>query len=79
MLIKKHGQYSPKYVPGNEIDNCFKEKALGEMMTYKQEVDGVKFLIHCTRDDQYMTKIMSSHGLFDEIQGSSTGCKIGEQ
>ncbi|KAL7460891.1 hypothetical protein ACHAXS_001327, partial [Conticribra weissflogii] len=78
-LIKKHSQYWPKYVPGNEIDNYFEGKELGETMTNKQEVDGVKFLIHCTRDDQYVTKIMRSHGLLDEIQDHYTGCKIGGQ
>lgn len=56
-LIKKRDQYWPKYVPGNEIDNHFEGNKLGEIMTYKQEVDGVKFLIYCTRDDQYVTEL----------------------
>ncbi|KAL7460318.1 hypothetical protein ACHAXS_001694, partial [Conticribra weissflogii] len=43
-LIKKRSRYWPKYVPGNEIDNYFAGKELGETMSYEQEVDGVKFL-----------------------------------
>ncbi len=78
-LIKKRGRYWPKYVLGNEIDNYFAGKELGETMMYEQEVDSIKFLIHCTRDDGYVIKIMSSHGILDEIQDHSTGCKIGGQ
>jgi len=43
-LIKKRGRYWPKYVPGDEIDNYFAGKELGETMLHEQEVDGVKFL-----------------------------------
>ncbi len=63
-LIKKRGRYWPKYVPGDEIDNYFAGKELGETMSYEQEVDGIKFLVHYTRDDRYVTKMMSLHGIW---------------
>ncbi len=48
-------------------------------MSYEQEVDSVKFLVHCTRDDWYVTKMMSLHCILDEIQDHSTGRKVGGQ
>ncbi len=79
LLIKTHCRYWPKYVPGNKINNYFVRKELGETHTYEQEVDSIKYLIHCTRYDCYVSKIMSSHGILDEIQYYSTGCKVGGQ
>ncbi len=72
-LIKKWGQYWPCHLPGDEIDNYFAEKELGSTMSYWQEIDGIDFLIHCTRDANYVTKMMSSHGILDKIQDNSTG------
>lgn len=73
LLIKKCGQYWPKNVPGDTIDTYFVEKELGETMTFKQQIDGIDFLVHCTKDSNYVTKIMSSHGMLDEIQNHQTG------
>ena len=39
---------------------------------YMQDTGDNKFLIHCTRDADYTTEIMSMHGVFDEIQVHST-------
>ena len=76
-LIKKHGGYWPRFGPGNAIDNYFDGKELGETMRYEQDIDAVKFLVHCTRDEKYVSKMMSSHGILDEIQDHSTGCCVG--
>ena len=46
-------------------------------MTYWQEIGGIDFLIHCTRDANYVTKMMSLHGILDEIQDHSTGRRVG--
>ncbi len=71
--IKKHRQYWRCHVPGNEIDNYFAEKELSSTMIYWQEITDIDFLIHCTRDENYITKMMSLHGILDKIQDHSTG------
>jgi len=62
-LIKKRGRFWPKYVPGNQIDEYMKDKPLGYAATLKQCIDGKGFLVHCQKDDCYVTKILSRHGL----------------
>jgi hypothetical protein len=44
-------------------------KALGETKTYVQDINGTRFLVHCTKDAEWVTKIMSTHahGVLDEI------------
>lgn len=64
-LIKKR-KYWPKFVPGDQIDRYFAGKELGTTKTLRQIIDGVQFNVHCTRDDRYVTKLMSSHGLLTE-------------
>ncbi len=61
--IKKQGQYWPKHVPGNEIEKYRRDKDLGYAETYEQSIDGKNFLVHCQKDTDYVTKIMSMHGL----------------
>ncbi len=75
--IKKHGQYWPKSIPGNAIDTYFAEKDLDKMMIFKQQMDSIDFLVHCTKDANYVIKIMSLHGMLDEIQNHPTGHQIG--
>ena len=70
-LIKKR-KYWPRFVPGDYIDEYMKEKPLGFSKTFVQVIEGTRFLIHCTKDRDYVTKIMSTHGLLDEIQDHST-------
>ncbi|KAL7447609.1 hypothetical protein ACHAXS_000008, partial [Conticribra weissflogii] len=53
-LVKKRGMYWPKDVPGDYIDECFKQKELGEHDCYVQEIDGVPFLVHCHKEDKYV-------------------------
>ena len=71
-LIKKHGRYWPKHVPGDHIDDHFKGKELGYTETYKQEVGGKQFLVHCTKNVRYVTKIMSTHGLINKVADHRT-------
>ena len=33
-----------------------------------QVINGMRFFIHCTQDDEYVTKVMTTHGILDEIQ-----------
>ncbi|KAL7463510.1 hypothetical protein ACHAXS_003872 [Conticribra weissflogii] len=62
-LIKKRGRYWPKHVPGNEIEEHMKDKDVGYAETYKQSIDGKDFFVNCQKDTDYVTKIMSTHGL----------------
>ena len=39
-LIKKRGRYWPKHVPGDHIDDHFKEKELRYTKTYNQNIEG---------------------------------------
>jgi hypothetical protein len=65
VLIKK-GRYWPKHVQGDFIDG------LGETETYVQEINGVRFLVHCWKDAEWVTKIMSTHGVLEENQDHAT-------
>ena len=49
---------------------------LGETETYVQDVNGTHFLVHCCRDADWTTKIMSTHGLLDENQDHPTWRKV---
>ncbi len=62
-LIKKRGWYWPKHVPGNEIEEYMKDKELGHVETYKQCIYRKDFLVLYQKDSDYVTKIMSTHGL----------------
>jgi hypothetical protein len=70
-LIKKR-KYWPKHVPGNYIDEYMATKLLSHMETFVQVIEGKRFLVHCTKDQDYVTKIMSTHGVLDKIQDHET-------
>ena len=72
-LIKKRGRYWPVNVPGDQIDDHFAEMSIGETDTLQQTIDGKNFLIHCTKDDGYVTKIMDI-GFLEKI-GKTTADK----
>jgi hypothetical protein len=66
-LIKKR-KYWLKHIPGDYIDEYMAMKPLGHTETFVQVIEGKWFLVHCTKDRDYVTKIMSMHGVLDEIQ-----------
>jgi hypothetical protein len=70
-LIKKR-KYWPKMVPGDYIDEYMSSKPLGHAESFVQNIEGKRFFIHCTKDRDYVTKMMSSHGVLDEIQDHVT-------
>ena len=70
-LIKKR-KYWPKGCPGAQIDSYMEGKPLGFVKTLRQDMGGVPFNIHCTRDDRFVTKLMSTHGLLNEVPDNST-------
>ena len=63
-LIKKQ-RYWPKNVPGDAINTHFANKELGSAKSFRQFFDGNPFLVHCHKEDRYVTKIMSTHGLIN--------------
>ena len=63
-LIKKR-RYWPKNVPGDAIDSYFANKELGSAKTFRQVFDGKPSLVHYHKEDRYVTKIMSTHGLIN--------------
>ncbi len=75
-LIKNRGQYWPNHVPGQEIEDHLKDKPLGHAETYKLSFNGKEFLIHCQKDDSYVTKIMSTHRLVTAVENHTTYCFI---
>ena len=77
-LIKKRGRYWPKGVPGDDIDLYFATKELGDADCYVQELDGKKFLIHCHKEDPYVCKVMSTHGLTEHTT-KETWRKVGSE
>jgi len=70
-LIKKR-KFWPKGCPGDQIDKYFKGKPLGFAKTLRQDMEGIPFNIHCTRDDSFVTKMMSTHGLISEVADHTT-------
>ena len=70
-LIKKQ-RYWLKKVPGYAINSYFTNKELGSSKTFRQVFDGKPFLVHFHKEDRYMTKIMSTHGLINEIPTHKT-------
>ena len=74
-LIKKR-RYWPKHVPGDLIDGHMAGKPLGATESYVQDLDGKRFVVHCCRDADWTTKIMSSHGVLDENQDHPTWRKV---
>ena len=70
-FIKKRS-YWPKHVPGDFIDAHMAGKRLGETESYVQDINRMRFLVHCCRDADWTTKIMSTHGVLDENQDHLT-------
>ena len=65
-LIKKR-RYWLKNVPGDAIDSYLANKELGSAKTFRRVIKGKPFLVHCHKDNSYVTKLMSTHGLINEI------------
>ena len=70
-LIKKR-RYWPKHIPGDYIDAYMMAKPVGTTKTFMQELGGLKFFVYCTQYADYITKIMSMHGVLEEIQDHPT-------
>ena len=60
-LIKKRC-YWPKYVPGDVIDDHFKDKHVGAVDSLKGTLEDVNYDIFCMKEPDYVMKIMSTYG-----------------
>ncbi|KAL7452773.1 hypothetical protein ACHAXS_000283, partial [Conticribra weissflogii] len=67
-LMKPRGQGWPVLVPGKYIDEFFEEKPIGNCKTLEQVVDSDKFFIHCQKEENFVTKIMSCHGVLTRVE-----------
>ena len=47
-------------------------KPLGFVKTLRQDMRGIPLKINCTRDDRFVTKLMRTHGLLNEVPNHST-------
>ena len=70
-IIKKQ-RYWTKNVPGGAIDSYFANNLLGRAKTFRQVINENTFLFHCHKDDRYVTKLMSTHGLILSMKFPST-------
>ena len=71
-LVKPRGRGWPVFVPGKYIDEYFADKEIGYCETLEQIIDGVKFFIHCQKEENYVTKIMSCHGVLTDVEDHET-------
>ena len=53
--------------PGANIDSYMYGKPLGFVKTLRQDIGVLPFNTHCTRDDRFVTKLMSTHGLLNKV------------
>ena len=80
-LIKKR-RYWPKHVPGDMIDDYFKDKDVGEVDSLKGILDNIHYDIFCMKEPDYVMKIMSTYGGLIEKDGqklSERKYKVGNE
>ncbi len=71
-LVKPRCHGWPVFVPGKFIDEYLANKEIGYCKTLEQAVDGVKFFIHCQKEDKYVTKIMLCHDVLTDVEDRET-------
>ena len=47
-------------------------KPLGFFKTFRQDMGGITLNIHCNRYDRFVTKLMSIHGILNEVPNHPT-------
>ena len=60
-LIKKR-RYWPKYIPGDETIEHFKDKEVGHVDALKGTMDGVLFYVHAMKEPDYTMMLMATYG-----------------
>jgi hypothetical protein len=69
----------PRGVPGEVINGYFNEAPLRHCKTLVADHNNVEFRVHCCRDDKYVNKIMSAHGMVETVQDYPTYRKVDGQ
>lgn len=63
-LVKPRGRGWLFLVPGKYINEDFDGEPIGHCETLEQVTKCVQFLIHCLKEEKYVSKIVSFHGAF---------------
>ena len=72
-LIKKR-RYWPKYIRGEEIKTHFENKEVGDVDSWKGNLQGVPFHVYCMKEPDYVMSLMSTYGT-NERTGKLTSRK----
>uniref|UniRef100_A0A7S4KC53 PiggyBac transposable element-derived protein domain-containing protein n=1 Tax=Odontella aurita TaxID=265563 RepID=A0A7S4KC53_9STRA len=70
--LAKKRRYWPKRVPSGDIAAHFSSKEVGEMESLRTQVDGKTMWVHCMKEADYVTKIVSNHGTLMEVENATT-------
>ena len=75
--IKKR-RYWPKHVDGNMIKAYFADKDVGSVAALPGKLNGIQVWIHCMKEPDYITMLMSNYGTLDRTGDTrSRSWKIG--
>jgi hypothetical protein len=75
IYIKKKRNW-PRGMPGVVIDLKFDDYELGHCETLVANHDNIPFYVHCCCDSKYVSKIMSTHSMFETVQDHPTIWKV---
>ena len=70
-VIKKR-RYWPKYIDGEDIDQHFQTKEVGQCDSLPGNLSGKAFSIFCMKEENYKMKLMATYGALVETDGSKT-------
>ena len=70
-LVKKR-QYWPKHVPGDEIIEHFKDKAVGYVDARQGNLDGIPFYLYGMKEPDYTMIIMATYGTLQQMGPEKT-------
>lgn len=65
-LIKKR-RYWPNYIPGDKLDEHFKDKSVRDVDALRGALEGIPFYVFAMKEPDYIMKIMAAGGSLAEI------------
>ncbi len=71
-LIHPRGKGWPVLVLGKDIDKYFSNKQISYCEMLEQVVNEVKFFIHYQKEENYITKVVSCHGVLNWVEDHQT-------
>ena len=74
-LIKKR-RYWPKHVPGDAIDDHFKDRNVGDSDSLHGSLNDVKYDFFCMKEPDYTMKIMSTYGGLTVSEGQRNSKRV---